>query len=666
MVGLDDVMLDIMDKLTGGSCSRQTIPIVGMGGIGKTTLARNVYLDSCVKSHFDILAWATVSHEYNAKEILTELIVCRKENGSKESVDAWDRVKFFFPDNDNKSRVMITTRLSNLAFELTGGTHDHVTMSFLDEDKSWNLLCQTVFGDEEEEACPIELEENAEDEHCTKILQMSYDHLPVHLKPCFLYMGMYPQDSEIRVSNLTKLWIAEGFLKPIASKSFEQAAREYLNDLVDRNLVFVSRKRYGTKIKYYKLHDLLMELCVREAQKHKFLFSTNRNTPPSITTNQRRVVIHKGIDPRVVYALKKYSPLVRSFTRKSYSLAESLDFRLMRVWNGLHANISYSLMPSPSLVNCRYIDSLNISSRDIPVPHFWNLQTIFGTSGSAYINPLQIWKMTQLRHVKFDLLYLRDPNKEKFVLENLQELSTVHNCKFNLGLIKRIPNIKKLGLFYDESRSYLSESLVFPRSVKKLTLLGTELGWEDMARKIGCLPNLEILKLKVSAFVGPEWETEEGQFRSLKFMLVSYCTDLERWKLESSHFPCLEQVVLQKLTKLKELPREIGDIMALGLIELEYCSREAVVCARGIVEEQEEIGNEEIGNEELQARVVLSKKMYEEIESFAESRSNFQKTEAPDLPFSDSGCAWLPLQFQLSGSISRVSCSGDGEDTILL
>ncbi|KAL8458621.1 hypothetical protein ACS0TY_036221 [Phlomoides rotata] len=55
-----------MDKLTGQQCNLQIIPIVGMGGIGKTTLARNIYAKQLIKEHFDICAWATISQEYLA------------------------------------------------------------------------------------------------------------------------------------------------------------------------------------------------------------------------------------------------------------------------------------------------------------------------------------------------------------------------------------------------------------------------------------------------------------------------------------------------------------------------------------------------------------------------------------------------------------------------
>ncbi|XP_042055020.1 putative disease resistance RPP13-like protein 3 [Salvia splendens] len=103
-----------------------------MGGIGKTTLAKNIYQDSLIKEHFDIFAWATISQEYNIREFFIEILrqVNISEVGQESEdelgerlykhlfgikymiimddmwdIDAWDTVKKYFPDNDNGSRV---------------------------------------------------------------------------------------------------------------------------------------------------------------------------------------------------------------------------------------------------------------------------------------------------------------------------------------------------------------------------------------------------------------------------------------------------------------------------------------------------------------------------------------------------------------------------------
>lgn len=99
------------------------------------------------------------------------------------------------------------------------------------------------------------------------ILSLSYSHLTPCLKPCFLYLGIFPEDHEINVSQLIKLWVAEGFLlpnKPKTEKSLEDVAEK---DLVHRNLVLLS---LNGKLKTCGIHDLLRDLCLKVAEKEKF------------------------------------------------------------------------------------------------------------------------------------------------------------------------------------------------------------------------------------------------------------------------------------------------------------------------------------------------------------------------------------------------------------
>ena len=221
------------------------------------------------------------------------------------SIEVWEKIKFFFPDNQNGSRIIVTTRLSDLSSKLNESCI--VAMKFLDEASSWDLFCKTVFG---KESCPIELEKigknvvanckglplsiatiggllaksertkeswerieqnlnsiviNSNDGFCLKILRMSYIYLPNYLKPCFLYMGVFKEDYRIRVSILEKLWVSKGFLKPRSGKCLETLAQEYFKELVDRNLVLVDELGSTRNVKFCKIHDLLRDLCLKEA-----------------------------------------------------------------------------------------------------------------------------------------------------------------------------------------------------------------------------------------------------------------------------------------------------------------------------------------------------------------------------------------------------------------
>ncbi|XP_073120156.1 disease resistance protein RPP13-like [Henckelia pumila] len=72
------------------------------------------------------------------------------------SAEAWEDVKLFFTIDENGSRIVITTRLSDLAANFGWCAF---RINFLDKEKSWELLCKSIFA---EECCPIELEKTGE------------------------------------------------------------------------------------------------------------------------------------------------------------------------------------------------------------------------------------------------------------------------------------------------------------------------------------------------------------------------------------------------------------------------------------------------------------------------------------------------------------------------
>ena len=62
-------------------------------------------------------------------------------------------------------------------------------------------------------------------ESCMEILALSYNDLPHYLKSCFLYCGIFPEDSEIDVSKLIKLWLVEGFIQRRGKETLKRHCR---------------------------------------------------------------------------------------------------------------------------------------------------------------------------------------------------------------------------------------------------------------------------------------------------------------------------------------------------------------------------------------------------------------------------------------------------------
>ncbi|KAL3518693.1 hypothetical protein ACH5RR_021282 [Cinchona calisaya] len=76
MVDLVDEVEIIVDQLTRGSKKLDIVSIVGMPGLGKTTLAKKVYNNPKVRCHFHTFAWCCVSEVYNRKTLLLGILVC--------------------------------------------------------------------------------------------------------------------------------------------------------------------------------------------------------------------------------------------------------------------------------------------------------------------------------------------------------------------------------------------------------------------------------------------------------------------------------------------------------------------------------------------------------------------------------------------------------------
>lgn len=76
-----------------------------------------------------------------------------------------------------------------------------------------------------------ELEMNPELGMIRTVLEKSYDGLPYHLKSCFLYLSIFPEDQIISRRRLVHRWAAEGYSTAAHGKSAVEIADDYFMEL---------------------------------------------------------------------------------------------------------------------------------------------------------------------------------------------------------------------------------------------------------------------------------------------------------------------------------------------------------------------------------------------------------------------------------------------------
>ncbi|KAL6327933.1 hypothetical protein AAG906_031277 [Vitis piasezkii] len=564
------------------------IPIVGMGGLGKTTLAQLVYNDEKVTKHFELKMWSyKISPRFCYREnfdlmdldilqsklrdilkgkryllVLDDVWTEKKSDwdrlrlplraGATGNDDCWSLFKQIAFENRNADAHPELVRIGKeilkkcrglpLAVKTIGG------LLYLEtEEYEWEMILKSDLWDFEEDENGI-----------LPALRLSYNHLPEHLKQCFVFCSVFPKDYNFEKETLVLLWIAEGFVLAKGRKHLEDLGSDYFDELLLRS--FFQRSKINSS-KFFVMHDLVHDLAQYLAG--DLCFRLEEGNSQSISERARHAaVLHNTFKSGVTFE----------------ALGTTTNLRTVILLHGNErsetpkAIVLHDLLPS---LRClRVLDLSHIAVEEIPDMvgrlkhlslHLYNLQSLilmncnnlkgFVVAKEKGCGIGELKGMTELEEANLkNKQYLRrlelkwSPGHHmphaigEELLECLEPHGNLKELKIDVYHGAKFPNWMGYSLLSRLERIELSQctySRILP-PLGQLPLLNCEFCGEGQIRGF---PSLEKMKLEDMKNLKEWHEIEDVQFLS----------SLSSLKISISRLALLPEGLLQHLNSLKEL-----------------------------------------------------------------------------------------------------------------
>ncbi|KAI3884931.1 hypothetical protein MKX03_037867 [Papaver bracteatum] len=176
VIGFEEHTKTLLTELMKYDERRCVISIVGVGGLGKTTLAKKVYRHDTIKNRFDCCGWSSISQQLNVQDSLGEILnKCMSLTGSELQMlkamsatdlveklynylqdkryfvvlddvwkfDHWNTLSPAFPTGKRGSKVLLTTRNKDVALQVDPWSL-HFQPQHLTDEESWELLWKAM------------------------------------------------------------------------------------------------------------------------------------------------------------------------------------------------------------------------------------------------------------------------------------------------------------------------------------------------------------------------------------------------------------------------------------------------------------------------------------------------------------------------------------------
>ncbi|KAL2658557.1 hypothetical protein AAZV13_03G031200 [Glycine max] len=524
------IKLLLEDNSDGSEVS--VVPIVGMGGVGKTTLAQLVYNDENLVEIFDFKAWVCISKEFDVLKITKTMIeaitgepcklndlnllhlelmdklkdkkflIVLDDVWTEDYVD-WSLIKKPFNRGIRRSKILLTTRSEKTA-SIVQTVHTYhlnqlsnedcwsvfVNHACLSSESNENTTTLEKIGKEIVKRCnglPLaaqslggmlrkkhdivdwnnilnsDIWELSESE-CKVIpaLRLSYHYLPPHLKRCFVYCSLYPQDYQFEKNELILLWMAEDLLKKSSKgRTLEEVGHEYFDDLVSRSFFQRSNTSrsswpYG---KCFVMHDLIHDLATSLGGDFYFR-SEELGKETKIKTKTRHLSFTKFnssvLDNFDVVGRAKFLRTFLSIINFEAAPFNNEEARCIIVSKLMYLRVlsfcdfrSLDSLPDSigKLIHLRYLDLSDSSVETLPksLCNLYNLQTLKLRSCRKLTKlPSDMCNLVNLRHLEIFWTPIKEMPRGMSKLNHLQHLDFFAVGKHEENGIKELGGLSNL------------------------------------------------------------------------------------------------------------------------------------------------------------------------------------------------------------------------------